>query len=126
MTNQIHVVCIINIALESYINIQMFLIYCFLLLLTDMVEIDVAFEKNSTEGVDKFHNITFTADGSFEIPFTININFYNGTAKSMYVCTCGIFSPPTMQQSHTQENVCCIVHVIPYYVNTCYANTKPR
>ena len=50
-----------------------------------MLEIDVSFERRSREGVDKFHNITFTIDGSFEIPFTININFIDGTANSMCV-----------------------------------------
>ena len=105
MTNQIHVFWIINIALESYINIQMFLIYCFLLLLTDMVEIDVAYDKNSTEGVDKFHNITFTADGSFEIPFTININFIDGTAKSMCVHVAYFLHQPCSNPIHRKTCV---------------------
>jgi hypothetical protein len=47
----------------------------------DEVMIEVIAAERSREGVDMVHNITFTAVGSFAVPFSVNVMFINGTAE---------------------------------------------
>ena len=59
---------------------------------TDAVIIEESIEGRSREGVDKFCNITFIADGNFVIPFTVTVNFMDGSAVGRYLSCIPDFS----------------------------------